>query len=78
MASAGRTIGSVSLKLTPKEQIRNHAERLAYLGDASKIRAYLIDEYGDAGRVPSMQFLNEIVEQRKAKFVHRVGQYARR
>lgn len=78
MASAGRTIGSVSLKLTPKQHIRNHAERLAYLGDASKIRAYLIDEYGDAGRVPSMQFLTEIIERRKAKFTHRDGQFARR
>lgn len=65
MASPRRVVGSVSIKPTPKQHIRNHAERLAYLGDVSKIRAFLIREYGDASRVPSDDFLEEIVERRR-------------
>lgn len=67
MASRRNTIGSVLLTPTPMPVIRAHAERLAYLGDASKIRAYLIREYGDPSRVPSLRFIKEMLDQRRSR-----------
>ncbi len=67
MASRANTIGSISLRPTPMPVIRAHAERLAYLGDASKIRAYLIREYGDPSRVPSVRFLEDMLGQRNSR-----------
>lgn len=67
MTAPRRIVGSVSIKPTPRQQIRNHAERLAYLGDASKIRAFLIREYGDPSRVPPHAYLEDIVARRRAQ-----------
>lgn len=66
MASARCTIGSLTFTPTSRAHIRAHAERLLYLGDASKIRAFLIREYGDPGRVPSLAYLQTVIDERKA------------
>jgi hypothetical protein len=52
-------------------ELRNRVEKLAYLGDASKVLATLANEYGRDHRMPSRRYVEDVIADRKAKVFRR-------